>query len=217
MAGFWTYLRFIARRERIVSAIWAAALVLFTFATAAYFPSLFPDEAARASVAEMLKSPAMIGMMGPVYGGAAPSAAMLFSQEMSVWMFIASAVMNIFLVNRHTRSDEELGRLEMFRSLPVGQLTGAFSVMKFVFALNLIIAVFTTLLVSASGIGGDFAGAAAYSFAVFGVGVFFAAVTLLLAQLLSTSRGVSGAALAVLGLSYMLRAAGDISGSALSV
>lgn len=217
MAGFIKYLRFIARRERIISSVWAASLVLFTLAIAAYYPSLFPDGEAISSMAEMFKSPAMVGMMGPIYGDGQPTVAMLFSQEMSVWIFIAAAVMNIFFINRHTRADEELGRLEMFRALPVGRLTGAVSALFGAFILNAVIAVLTAVSVNAAGMeGGGFTGAAAYSLAVFGVGFLFAAITLLSAQLFSSSRGASGAAFAVLGLSYMLRAVGDIQDNALS-
>jgi ABC-2 type transport system permease protein len=217
MTGFWKYLRFIVRRERIISAVWAVTVVVFTWAVAAYYPTLFQSGDEIASMAEMLKSPAMVGMMGPVYGGAAPSVAMLFSQEMSVWVFITVAVMNIFLVCRHTRGDEELGRAEMFRALPVGRLTGAASVIAFATALNAVIALSSTAaIVSVNMQGGSVAGAAAYSLAVFAVGLFFAAATLVFAQLFSTSRGVSGAAFAVLGVSYMLRAVGDIRGGALS-
>ncbi|GHU34721.1 ABC transporter permease [Clostridia bacterium] len=217
MAGFGNYLRFILRRERVIGAVWIVSIVLFSYAIAVYYPSLFPSEAEVASMTEMLKNPAMVGMMGPVYGGDLPSVAMLFSQEMSIWVMLTIAVMNIFFVNRHTRADEELGRLEMFRALPVGRLTGASSTLFGAIALNVVIAIFTALLLAVSGMSGaDFAGSLAYSSAVFGVGLFFAAVTLLFAQLFGTSRGVTGAAFAVLGLTYMLRAVGDIQGGTLA-
>jgi ABC-2 type transport system permease protein len=217
VAGFLRYLLFIVRRERITGAIWVSSLVLFTFAIAAYYPSLFPDKTAITGMTEMFKSPAMVGMMSPIYGGELPTVAMLFSQEMSVWLFIAAAVMNIFFVNRHTRADEELGRLEMFRALPVGRLTGAASVMCGAFVLNAVIAALTAILVAVSGMnGGNFAGAAAYALAIFGVGYLFAALTFLFAQLFNTSRGVASAAFTALGLFYMIRAAGDIQDNALA-
>jgi ABC-2 type transport system permease protein len=217
MAGFGKYMRFLVKRERINSTIWAFSLVIFTWAIAAYYPSLFPTQSDIAAMAEMLKSPAMVGIMGPVFGGDTPSVAMMFTQEMSVWIFIAAAVMNIFFTGRHTRADEELGRLEMFRALSVGRHTGAASVMCGAFVLNAVIALFTTLLMMSAGMdGANFAGCLAYSSAVFAVGLFFAAATLLFAQLFSTSRGVTGAAFAVLGAAYMLRAVGDIQNNALA-
>ncbi|MDL2302244.1 hypothetical protein LJC58_07810 [Lachnospiraceae bacterium OttesenSCG-928-D06] len=200
-----------------MSTIWVLSLVLFTVAIAAYYPTLFPNETTMISMAEMLKSPAMVGMMGPVYGGDTPTVAMLFSQEMSIWIYITVAVMNIFFVNRHTRGDEELGRLLMFRALPVGKFTGAASVMCSVVVLNGVIAVLSTIFVTAVHMdGSNLNGVFAYTLAIFGVGMFFAALTLFLAQLFHTSRGVTGAAFAVMGLSYILRGIGDIQDNALS-
>jgi len=143
--------------------------------------------------------------------------ASVMAQECLVWFFVATAVMNIFLVNRHTRTDEELGRLEMFRALPVGRLTGALAVIKFAFLVNLLVAVLSTLGIMAINIGGTtFAGAAAYGCAIGVVGFVFAGLTLLAAQIFSTSHGVSGFGFVFLGLFYVMRALGDVSNNALS-
>ncbi|MEL7604142.1 MAG: ABC transporter permease, partial [Bacillota bacterium] len=157
-------------------------------------------------------------MMGNVYGMENLTQASLMAQECLVWFLIASAVMNILLVNRHTRADEELGRLELFRAMPVGRITGSLAVLLFALVLNVLISVLTAVFLIALNIGGTtVAGAFTYGFAIGALGLVFAALTLLAAQLFSTAHGVSAFGFAMLILFYILRAGGDVSGGPLSV
>jgi ABC-2 type transport system permease protein len=217
VAGLGRYLRFIARRERVVSAVWAAALAIGALAFASAYPGLFPTQADLQAMVAVVDTPAMIALMGPVYGLEALTPAMVMAQECLIWFLLAIAAMNIFFVNRHTRDDEELGRLEMLRSLPVGRLTDSAATLAGAFALNLAISVLVALgLVAVDIAGTSAAGAFAYGLAIGAVGFLFAALTLMAAQLFSTTRGVIGWSFACLGLFYILRAAGDISNAAAS-
>ncbi|MBE5967499.1 MAG: ABC transporter permease [Lachnospiraceae bacterium] len=211
------YLLFITKRERIISTIWIFSMVGFGVVFTMMYPSLFKTDAEMLSMAETMNAPVMKAMCGPVYGMDALSPAIMMAQQCLLWFMLALAVMNIFLVNRHTRVDEELGRLEMFRALPVGHLTGSLATIKFAFAVNLLIGVFTALGILAVNIEGTTAvGAFAYGLALGAVGFVFAALTLLAAQIFSTAHGVTGFGFMVLGVLYLMRASGDISGSSLS-
>lgn len=210
MAGFMRYLRFITRRERIISTVWIVLIVGFTFLIALMYPSLLGDDVTKTAMLEMLKSPAMVGMLGPVYGADVYTVGISFSQMMTVWVMITFAVMNIFFVNRHTRTDEEQGRLEMLRSLPVGKLTNSVAAITGAFILNFIIAALTSVAILIVNFEGcSVIGAVLYSFEIGTFGFLMAAVTLLCAQLFSTSRGSSGAAYTMLGIFYLMRIAGD--------
>ncbi|MDR2043630.1 MAG: hypothetical protein LBQ15_04550 [Clostridium sp.] len=217
-ANFGKYMRFIARRERVAGLVWMAALVLFLTAMAAIFPGLFPTQEALVSMAATLDTPAMAAMIGPVYGLDRISPAIAMAQECLLWTAVAAMVMNILFVNRHTRADEELGRQEMLAALPVGRLAGSAATLACAFALDAAISLFAALGILAVNIEGiTAAGAFCYAFSIGTQGFLFAAVTLLTAQLFSTARGSMGAAFSVLGVSYVLRAAGDMAGNALSV
>ena len=212
MAGFTRYFRFICRRERLVSGLWFIILCACTPLFAAIYPSFF-DGGGIKELADMLASPAMVGLMGPPYPDGVLTLATLFSQTMGVWVVLSLGVMNIFLVNRHTRADEEAGRLELFRSLPVGRLTGVAAVTVFTVLVNLFIAVITALLLILVDVEGTtIAGSFAYAGAVGAAGFVFAGAALLSAQLFTTARGALGGGMAVLGAAYVLRAAGDVSG-----
>ncbi|HCR41282.1 MAG TPA: ABC transporter permease, partial [Lachnospiraceae bacterium] len=97
------YLLFITKRERIISTIWIVSMVgvgvLFTM----MYPSLFNTKAEMLSMAETMNAPAMKAMFGPVYGMDALTPAIMMAQQCLLWFMLALAVMNIFLVNRHTR------------------------------------------------------------------------------------------------------------------
>jgi ABC-2 type transport system permease protein len=168
-------------------------------------------------MAATMQNPAMVAMMGNVYGTESLTQASVMAQECLLWFMIAAAIMNIFLVNRHTRTDEEKGRLEMIRALPVGKLTGSLAIIKFAFAVNVLISITSAALLLLLGIGGTtLVGALVYGFAIGAVGFVFAGISLLGAQLFSTANGVNGFGFALLGLSYVIRAVGDVSGSMLS-
>jgi len=211
-ANFIKYNRFILRRERIISPIWIISLVFSAASLAGMYPGFFPTEESMFTMAESLKAPPMVAMMGPVYGFEKLTTASLMAQECLIWLAISAIVMNIFFVNRHTRVDEELGRNELLCSLPVGRLTGSASAIVYAFALNVIISLFTSVSIIALNIGGTtIAGAFCYGFSIGMQGFVFAAITLLAAQLFSTAGGSTAFSFGVMGLSYILRAWGDMS------
>ncbi len=216
-AKFGIYLKFMIRRERIMSTIWIACIAGFTATLASLYPSLLATQEETIQMATTMSNPAMVAMMGNVYGMENLTQASVMAQECQIWFFITIAIMNIFLINRHTRVDEELGRLEMFRALPVGRLTGTMVTIKFALFVNLIISLLTSVLLLAVNIGGiTILGAFVYGFSIGAVGFVFAALTLLVSQLFSTAHGVTGMGFTLLGLFYILRAVGDVSDSVLS-
>jgi len=216
-ANFGKYMRFIARRERIASALWLVGILGFVFFLAALYPGLFPTKEALESMAATLDTPGMIAMMGPVYGRGSITPAIAMSQECLMWVAMGAIIMNILFVNRHTRVDEELGRHEMLASLPVGHLSGSLATIKSAFILNAAISLLGAFGIMIINIeGSTAAGAFAYSLSVGAQGMVFASITLLAAQLFSTARGSLGVSFALLGLSYVLRAMGDMSGNVLS-
>ncbi|MCL1886005.1 MAG: ABC transporter permease [Dehalococcoidia bacterium] len=209
--------RFIFRRERVVSTIWIVGLLLFSVILAFSMGSMF-DDAARQALAETLKNPGIIAMMGPVYGADNYTAGAMYSNTMLLWVIMAVAVMNILFVVRHTRADEEKGRAELVRSLPSGRMSNLNATMISAVVINAVLALSVGVGLAVAGDESmGFIGSMLYG-AVLGMsGLFFAAIAALFAQLSPSSGGAMGYSFSSLGIFYIMRAAGDMNSEVLSL
>jgi len=163
------------------------------------------------------QNPIQIALQGPIYGADNFQAGQIFAREMLLFTLIAVAIMNIFMVMRHTRSDEEKGRYEVIRSLPTGRL--AFLNATFISAVcvNLTLALSQGALLSIMGITGTTTvGAFIFGAQLGALGLVFAALAALFAQLTPSTRGATGYSFMVLIISYLVRAVGDQGNEALA-
>jgi ABC-2 type transport system permease protein len=216
--GSFTLTRFILRRDRILLLIWLIGISGFIVALVPVFENLITQGSSLSVLTEMMKNPAMVAMVGPVYGSTNSSTGALFGNMMLVFSVIIIGVMNIFLISRHTRQDEELGRLEVIRSLPIGRLANLTSALIAALLTNLVIALCTGLglyLVRADGM--DFLGCILFGAALCIIGLLFAAITAIFCQLTTNNRTATGLAMMLLMALYLLRAIGDVSAEALSL
>lgn len=213
--GTGALLRMQFRRDRISLPIWIIGLTLFFFAFYPVFNELYGSEQELVVMGEMMKNPAMIALVGPAYGADNYTLAASYGNMMLLFSTMLSGLMSIFLVTRHTRQDEELGRLEMIRSLPVGRLANVYSNLLYVVLANLIIAVLTIIGLIATGAPTQ--GSIIFGAGVSSIGIFFAASTALFAQFSSSNRTVLGLSFLWMGILYIIRAAGDVSSEALSL
>lgn len=212
------YLHFIARRERVTTPLWILSIVSSLLMFSLLYPTLIPTGEEAMALARSMQNPAMVAMMGPVYGLDAISQAIVMSQETLLWYLIAISVMNIFLVTRHTRTDEELGRVELLLAQPIKPKTPTIAPILFALIVNTVISIlgFIGLLIIDLE-GTTLCGALAFVLAIGSVGFFFAALTLLLAQIFASSTGVLTASLSFLGVSYIIRAFGDLRESSITL
>ncbi len=210
MRGVLRLTGFIIKRERTTLLLWILCLVGITLAVPIAFGTMYGTEADRAAMAITMANPAMTAMVGPGYGLSNYTIGAMFSQMMLTFTVLAVAVMNIFLVIRQTRRDEERGRIEVLRSLPVGRLAALSATMIVAVVTNLLLGVLSGLGLAALGMESlDFAGSMLYGISLSVSGLFFAAAAALFAQLCVTSRGAMGYSFMAMGLFYMMRA-GDI-------
>ena len=207
--------RFILRRERVISVIWIVSLVLFSVALAPGIGEMFPDAEGRQQFAQVYDNPVMVSMMGPIYGADNYTQGAMYSGMMLLWYIIAVAVMNVFLIVRHTRADEEYGRVEVVRSLPVGRLSNINAAMITAVIVNAVLAIFTGLGLAVIGIESmGFGGCMLYGAVSGAAGLVFAAITAVFCQLSHSTSGATGLSFFALGGFYMLRAVGDITANA---
>ncbi|SDB92939.1 ABC transporter permease [Shouchella lonarensis] len=211
-------MRFILRRDRLRIPIWLVSIIAITFLTASSLAQLYPSDEERQVIAETMNNPAMIAMVGPGYGLDHYTEGAMMAHQMLLFTAVVVAIMNILLVARHTRTEEEEGRTELLRSLPVGRLANVSATLIVLLLTNIVLASGVSLsLLSLQIDSMDAAGSWIYGSALGATGFFFAAVTIIFAQLCESSRGTIGFPFAVLGAAFLLRAIGDVSNETLSL
>jgi ABC-2 type transport system permease protein len=193
------------RRDRIVLPIWLYALAASLASTAYSFRHLYTTPAARRALAASVQGdPSILALSGPLYGDSSGS---LVAWKILVFAAAGAALMGIFTMIRHTRADEEAGRLELVGATAVGRQAAlaASLVVSFGSCLALV------PLIAAVGavFGYPAAGSLAMGLAVGLAGCVFAAVAAAWAQLTTSARTARGMAGGVLGVAFLLRAVGD--------
>ncbi len=215
LTGTWTLIRFILRRDRIRIPIWIIGIVGFFLILATSFPEIYPGEQERQARAQLMSNPTAIAFRGPGHGLEDYTYGVMMAHEVMAYGMIAVALMSIFMVVRHTRAEEESDRLELIRSSVVGRYASPVAAITVATAVNVVIALLFVTLIPL--MPGDYSvvGSLAFGLAIGSVGIFFAGVGAITAQLTEFGRGASSMAALVLGASYLIRAIGDVQESAL--
>ena len=125
---------------------------------------------------------------------------------------VLAAVLSILTLVRHTRQNEETGRAELVGSAVVGRHAGLAAGMLVTAGANAALAV--VLALAGFAAGQPAVGSLTAGLAVGALGLVFAGVAAVTAQLSSTTRAAAGLAAAVLGLAFVLSGVGNMLGSA---
>jgi ABC-2 type transport system permease protein len=212
-SGTWALLRFLLRLDRFRLPWWLLGAGLLVGYQSAGSQSIYDTPEDLAKLQETMGgNAAVVAMSGPKELLATIGGEVVF--EIFSYVAIVVALMNLFLVARHTRTDEETGRAELIRSAQVGRRAPLAAALGLAGLANLAVAV--VVFAAAAGTGLPAGGSVLFGLAVAGVGLTFAAVTAVAAQVFENHRAVYGAVAAVLGASWVLRAAGDAGNGALS-
>ena len=213
-AGTTPLVRHILRRDRIRLSAWIVGVVLFFVAFIPVLHAMFPEAVDLLSITAMMDNPAMVAMVGPMFGTGFGA---MYAAMMLVMTALIVGIMNIFLVTRHTRRDEEAGRLEVVRSLPIGRLASLHACLIVAIGANLIIALAIGFGSAVFGIEGMTLGGSMVSgFSIGATGMLFAGGTAVFCQLSSNTRTATSFSLLFLLTTYMLRAVGDVSSDVMS-
>ncbi|MBK3545735.1 MULTISPECIES: ABC transporter permease [unclassified Streptomyces] len=215
--GTGTLLRFNLRRDRVRMSVWLLALTLGTLATAAEYKTLYSTPEERAAAVSSMDSPAALAMTGPRPYLSDYTAGAMLGHQMLGFMAVLVGLMSVLTVIRHTRDEEETGRAELVRSTVVGHHAHLAAALAVALVANLGLALLLALGLAATGVDGvGPGGALLYGLAHAAIGLVFAGVAAITAQLTAHTRGASGLALATIGVAYVLRASGDVGNDALS-
>ncbi|MFC9999366.1 ABC transporter permease [Nocardia sp. NPDC127526] len=212
-AGAGVLLRFALRRERFPLLAWlcgaAALLAMQSLSSQRFYDT--PEKLAQLR-RTMGGNAAAVAMGGPERLLDTIGGEVLF--EVFGYVAIVVALMSMFMVGRHTRTDEETGRMELIRSARVGRRAPAIAALALAGMADLIagLAVFAVAVGTGLPVGGSILLGAAIT----GVGLTFAALTAVAAQVFENPRSVYGSVALCLASAYVLRAVGDVGDGTLS-
>ncbi|MGK3647161.1 ABC transporter permease [Pseudarthrobacter enclensis] len=198
------------RQDRFALAAWIAGISGLGYAAATAVATQFGVENERAAlVGVAAASPAFLFLRGLPDG--IEVGAVTFFQGFSFTAVLAG-LMSTFHVVRHTRADEDLGRLELLSSAPLSRSAPLVGTLLLGGCANLVLAAAVAGSFITSGLpvqGSVAAGAAAGA-----VGLVFTAAAALTAQIVPSARSANGVAAALVGAAYVVRGVGDALGAA---
>jgi ABC-2 type transport system permease protein len=215
--GVPSLLRLALRRDRVRLSVWIAILTLMMVYAPNAVKLAYPEEAQRQARVNLLKTPAGMMLGGPMFGGNETDLGAMMANELMLTLIIATSILSIFTVIRHTRAEEESGAAELVLSSVVGKYARTYAALILVGGVNAVLAVTMTLAMST--IGFSIVDATAMCLGITGVAMVFGALAAVTAQLWRQARTASGAAMAALALAALVRGIGDVinnSGSVLS-
>ncbi len=210
LTGTGTLVRLALRRDRVRLPTWLVGVVGFLTLSAVSVPEVFPTAAERQARGEFARSPVLTIFTGPGYGAHDYTVGAMVANEYLIYGVVALALMSIFLVVRHTRAEEEAGRVELVRSSVVGAHAAPTAALVVAVGANLVVGSATALTLDAAMPELAAPGAWAFGLSMAAAGIVFAAVAAVTAQLTEHSRGAVGLAVAALGVAFVIRAVGDI-------
>lgn len=217
LAGTGTLIRFIVRRDRFRLIIWIVAVVGLMVSFAGSSADLYPTPEALQARAAIMDGPLGVAFSGPRIGLDNYTFGALLSNEYVGFVAVTLALMSVFLIVRNTRLEEQTGRSELVRANAVGRHAPAMAALSVVVGAQVLMGVLIALMMPGTGLDLSASGSWLFSAASVSVGIVFAGVTLLIAEVTGHSRTAVGYAATAVGVAYVIRAIGDIGDSALSM
>src|SRR6202044_189163 len=179
LTGAGALARLALRRDRIMLPVWVYVVIIGVSSNAYTFAHLYKTAESRSAlVASGESNPALLFLYGRLNGNSVGA--------LTVWRYgvggaLCAALMSVFLVIRHTRGDEEAGRLELIGSARVGRQAPLASAIAVAALANVILIVLLCVVLPILGLPA--AGSVALALAIGTCGLAFAGVSAVTAQL----------------------------------
>ncbi|MGL5927651.1 MAG: ABC transporter permease [Dermatophilaceae bacterium] len=210
LAGTGTVVRLVLRRDRWRLPLWVGGLTALTAASAASVRDLYATPHQVASYASTVGSSAVSRLFNgtPV---ALDTLGGITSYEVTATAGVVVALLVTFLVVRHTRAEEETGRAELLRSLPLGRHAATASAVAVAAVASLVVGLLDAVVLAALDL--PVAGSLLHGAALAAVGVTFTATAALAAQVTSSARLALGLSGTAIGLAFAVRGLGALADS----
>jgi ABC-2 type transport system permease protein len=151
LSGVAPLTRFTFRRDRVRILVWIAAIVLVVVATVGSVKGLYPNQAELDKAARASKNnAAAIIFNGPAQGLDTVGGQVAF--QTGTFGLILMGLLSLFMLGRLTRGEEQAGRAELLRALPIGEHSLAAAALITVAAMNMLTGALVTFALVALGL-----------------------------------------------------------------
>ncbi|MGY4645086.1 ABC transporter permease [Cellulomonas sp. URHB0016] len=206
LTGTGLLLRLALRRDRVRLPVTVAILVLMMAATVSAIETAYPTaEQRQALAATVSTNTAFLALLGPALHP--ESLAAMACWRIGAFLALVVGILGAMTTVRHTRREEEAGRLELVGALRVGRLAALTAGLL----TALVLVTVTSFAVAVPVLGEGAQGALAFAFQNLVSGLAGVAVAAVAVQVASVARTASSIAVSVLTLTYVLRAVADLS------
>lgn len=198
------------KRDWVKITSWLVLLLGIFVIVAAKFANIYGTKQEIATIAQTLRSKAMVSIMGTIPAGQLTTA-IIFSREMLIFWTLFLIIFNYLLAINASRGQEEDGLTEMLiGGYPVGKGAPLLAAVLELFVVNLLF-----MLLAVSGLtlaampGSSSEGNLLFAATLATAGFAFGSSALLFAQVSVDSRNVTLWAYSFLGLTYLSRMVSD--------
>ncbi len=207
MNGTAALIRLALRRDRLLLPAWLLGLAAMASFSVLATKDLYPTEQSLLAAARTINATAsLVALYGKVYDPSSIGALSLI--KLTAFGAALIAVLFVFITVRHTRAEEEAGRLELVSAGVVGRFAPLAAALLVGAGASVALGVLTTVGLTASGL--PLAGAVSFGLGWAASGVIFTAIAGIAAQLTTSARAAIGAGMAAIAAAYAMRAVGDL-------
>jgi len=200
--------RLALRRDRWLLPVSVLGFAAMAASSASATAALYPDPVARVRAATTVNATAaIVALYGRIYDPASLGGIALF--KLTAVGAALVAILMVVLVVRHTRAEEEAGRLELVGAGVVGRAAALAAALLTAAGASVALGVCTAVGLVSAGLPAT--GALAFGAGWAATGMCFAAVAGVAAQVTTGARAATGLGLIAVGAAYVLRAVGDLS------
>lgn len=212
MAGLWTSIRLILRRDRIKLPVWIIGFVGLLLLMIPLLQDVYGDEESLQTMfATFGANPAGLFMTGPMDS---PTFGAFMTIETLLWWGMAIAFLNTLLVVRHTRHNEEIGAQELLLSGQMHRGTSLVAALIVALGVNIIIAIAVAVGMGLMDAPWGAEQSWLYAVAMGSFGLVWAAIAAVVVQLVENGRSANGMLAGLIGLGFIIRGMGDFLGTA---
>lgn len=201
-------IRLAIRRERSYAPWWLLLLVVGSLTMVAYIRRNMPTPELMNAYVDTINHNAFFRALGGDYVVA--NLGYMSAWRSGGFLYLIIALASIMTVVRHTRADEDAGRIELLRAGTMSRRAPLTAALLVSGGISLLAGILVALAVIADGL--DPVGSIAYGAAIVVAGWVFGAIAAVTAQLAQNARTARVIALSILGAAYVLRYAGDATG-----